>query len=694
MKQKKALPPLEAISTSPDIRHLNVQAQDRLIADIIYYYETIIGCMPGNVYWLDREGKTVGCNQNVLDMFGMQSIAEFRGLNFEEMGKIGNWSEEAIQSFKTDSLAVMESGIAKLNIEEPPIPHQDGRVIYFLTHRVPILDQQKQVTGLVGISIDITERKQMENALREALQKAEDANHAKSEFLENMRHDIRTPLTGITGLTEIIRDEIKDPALQTHLDALSESSQALLDLLNEILELVKLSSGESAITVTKFNLENRLKSIIELNRAKAAEKQLALNFDYDPALGKFLIGDDRRIHRLTLELITNAIVFTATGHVTLSATLAKQTNRDIVLKLAVSDTGIGIPAEKQEVIFQRFKRLTPSYKGTYQGAGLGLSIVKQFIDELDGELYINSEVNHGTTFTCLIPLKKPLLDTDEGAKADLPMPAPAAQKPLVKTSELIDEIKLVSHDDTYQVLLVEDNTIAAIAAKAVLVKNHCAVTLAVTGEEALALARTNPNFDLILMDIGLPDSSGDEIAIQIRRDTAHKTTPIIALTAHVGEENTERYHNAGMNMVLSKPFNQNKADTLIAAYLTIKKSTAQTATTIIDEEFALKQLQGDKHLLQDMFSLFLSTLPEERQLISNAYMAKDWTLVKALVHKMKSSASYCGAQSLVDACKNMEAAIKNNETEIYETCYQAFENELNQATQAITTLVQQKISNL
>ncbi|KTC66762.1 sensory histidine-kinase / response regulator [Legionella birminghamensis] len=254
------------------ITHRQNHSVEEILEKVIHYYETIIGCMPGNVYWLDKEGRAVGCNKNVLTMFGLDSIDEFKGLTFDGMQRIGRWSDTAAQSFKQDTLEVIVTGLPKLNIEEPPIPHSDGRIIHFLTHRVPLFDEKKEVIGVVGISIDITERKQLEIALKEAKERAESANQSKNEFLENMRHDIRTPLTGIVGFAELLKMDPDPRHVQEYADNLVASSHALLDLLDEVLEAIRVSSGEIPKLKKKFNLKDALENVIKLNCAKAAQK--------------------------------------------------------------------------------------------------------------------------------------------------------------------------------------------------------------------------------------------------------------------------------------------------------------------------------------------------------------------------------------------------------------------------------------
>ncbi|HXH55438.1 MAG TPA: PAS domain-containing sensor histidine kinase [Gammaproteobacteria bacterium] len=384
---------------------------EETIEKIIGYYESIIGCMPGNVYWLDKNLRMLGCNNNVLAMFGLNSSKEIKGLNFEEMGKIGRWSPETTQSLKADFLEVIRTGKAKANIEEPPIPHSDGGILYFLSSRVPLFDDNGFVVGIVGISIDITDRTKFEQ-FKIAKEAAELANNAKTEFLENMRHDIRTPLSGIIGFAELLRNETNPSKIKDYTTKLVESSTELLNFLNEILESVHITSGEIPLVYRQFNLKHILDSLSKLYQPKAHEKQLTLEFHCDEKISPYLIGDPTRIYRIILELLGNALKFTQQGKVNIYAKLAKKNEQNTVIQIEVEDTGPGIAAENQHEIFVRFKRFTPSSQGIYQGSGLGLSIVKQFIEDLQGEIYYDTKNTKGAKFICLIPLKEALLQKE------------------------------------------------------------------------------------------------------------------------------------------------------------------------------------------------------------------------------------------------------------------------------------------
>lgn len=416
MNNSSTLDPLKSLVNKIFEKYANILGKnqnlsiEKIIESIVNYYENVIGCMPGNVYWLDKNGDAVGCNKNVLQMFGFRSIEEFKGLTFEAMGKVGNWLPTTTQSFKMDTLEVIKTGQAKLNIEEPPILDSHGNILYFLTSRVPLFDDSGSVIGVVGISVDIKKLKETEIKLIEAKEKAETANKAKTEFLENMRHDIRTPLSGIVGFSELIKNE-KDPEkVKEYTIQLSESSSELLRYLNEILEAMNVGSGEIPILKKKFSFKKTVENAIKLHQTKANVKKLRLMHYVDEMIPQYLIGDHVRIYRIILELVVNALKFTSEGHISISASLAKKNERDIVVRLEVADTGLGIPPEKQQELFVRFKRLNPSYQGIYKGAGLGLSIIKQFIDDLQGEIYVESQPNQGSKFICLLPLRESLLD--------------------------------------------------------------------------------------------------------------------------------------------------------------------------------------------------------------------------------------------------------------------------------------------
>ena len=278
-----------------------------------------------------------------------------------------------------------------------------------MVSKLPILNQQGQAVGVVGYFSDITELKEKERELRIAKQQAEAANRAKSAFMANISHDIRTPLSGLVGFAEITATHLETAQERENLQYLVQSSNALLKLLNEVIEYSRLECGALPHSIIKFNLTELIDQVLALEKPSIAAKKLLLHVTIDRHIPVYLVGDAVRLHRILLNLVSNAIKFTAEGFVRLAAELTQQQGHELILKLTVQDSGMGIPADQQAQIFSRFVRLIPSYQGQYVGSGLGLTVVKQFIDDLHGEIYVDSQEQQGSTFTCIIPCRQALV---------------------------------------------------------------------------------------------------------------------------------------------------------------------------------------------------------------------------------------------------------------------------------------------
>ncbi|EDP45652.1 PAS domain-containing sensor histidine kinase [Rickettsiella grylli] len=316
---------------------------------------------------------------------------------------------------------VVEDGLKARFRENYRIIRSDGEMRWIIDRGFPVSDEMGKIIAITGVAVDVTKEKQQEEVLKKAKKQVEVANQAKTEFLENMRHDIRTPLSGIIGCAELLQSKTNDLTISEYANDLVKSSHALLDFHNNVLEGIQVATGEIPFVKKKFDLRQPLEEIINLNKSLAAEKQLILQFHYDERIPQYVMGDPVRVQRILLELLSNALTFTKKGQVTVNIALKKKESREVIVELSVSDTGMGIPKDKQEEIFIRFKRLTPSYKGIYKGLGLGLTTVKQFVDDLDGEIYVESELDHGATFTCFIPFQEPFV-MGETTIEEIPLP--------------------------------------------------------------------------------------------------------------------------------------------------------------------------------------------------------------------------------------------------------------------------------
>lgn len=643
-----------------ELTSYNEKAQETL--------ENIVANMPGHVYWKDKNGLYLGCNNRQARSIGFEYGSEIVGKTDFELP----WGANKAEEFRKNDLHILETGETIIVEEESQV---DGKSAIVLSQKSPIRNKQGEITGILGISLDISDRKKLESELKVAIKNAEAANQAKTEFLANMRHDIRTPLAGIVGFSELLKAESTEPQIKEYADNLVASSHALLHLMDEVLEAVRVSSGEIPLLKRKFSLIDTLDEVIALYQARAQEKNLKLSLDVATNLPRFVIGDKIRVHRIMLELVSNALNFTDKGYVRLQAELAKRANRDLVICLTVSDSGLGIPKDKQQEIYLQFKRLTPSYQGIYKGAGLGLYVVKQFIDELEGEIYVTSTPQKGTSFSCLIPLREPLLDDDSGIdnKLDLKIKTPQAPVPATQQTK-------------YRVLLVEDNTIAQKVVNSILTGLSCQVDLASFGMGALMLCEKN-DYDLVFMDIGLGEGiDGYDVANYIRKlPKPRNQVPIIALTAHASEENKQRCIEAGMDAVLTKPLMQAQAETMLKTFILGKNQKALTAIkrdlpekeeamfhleqySLFDSKQALKN-NGNLTALKELVRLFSTELPLDLMRMSKAYEAKDYATIENIAHKIKGGAVYVSAIRMKYACQYLERYWKTGQSQLIDRLY-------------------------
>lgn len=649
--------------------------------NIAYYLNGIIDAIPGCLYWKDCNGYYLGCNSLTAKLAGLSSPYDVIGKTDGEL-----WGEQAA-SLMTNDKEVITKG--KSIIVEEQLKTATGQWMHFTGVKMPLRDENNEIIGLIGNSLDITELKKTQAELKNSMELAEAANQAKTEFLANMRHDVRTPLSGIVGFSEILKQESHEPRIKEYADNLVASSHALLHLMDEVLEAVRVSSGEIPMLKRKFNISDTFNHIMALYAAKAHEKNLALTLTLDPELPNYVVGDKIRLHRIALELIGNALNFTDTGSVAVNVMLAKRENSRVIIKMTVTDTGMGIPKDKQQEIYLQFKRLMPSYQGIYKGAGLGLFVIKQFIDELNGEIYVSSEPLKGSCFTCLIPLQESLLDDDSGMDSDEDK---IIEKPYLSPLNQHQSISITEETNseaTTHVLVVEDNGIAQMAAKTLLTAMSCQVDTAANGMDALALCKKNI-YDLIFMDIGLGEGlDGYEVTHHIRSMPDTSNTPVIALTAHGGDENKQRCIEAGMDAVLTKPLTQAHAADMLATFIPARRAVPLVEKeptrrdlpdndaelfqlgqfALLDSEQALKNC-GNQETVVELLSMMLDTeMPRDLEILKQSFANKDYAAIEKLAHKIKGGAVYIGTTRMKYACQYVERYWKAGERELFDALY-------------------------
>ena len=346
----------------------------------------------GNLFWKDREGRYLGCNLAFAEVAGLKCPDDIIGLSDHDLFR-DFLGEEGIRRLVDVDQYVLTKEVEK-TVEETGIDI-NGNKAYFLTKKIPLRDQEGIVIGLIGNSIDITKQKQ--------------ADILKSAFIQNMEHDIRTPVSGIYGLTKDLFNRETDKAKKQALSLASEAAKELLDYCNGLLDFTKLEAEPKPVTEKPLHIHKLISSIVKLEKPAAGQKQLELSFNIAENFPKIVLSDEFRLRRILLNLIGNSLKFTQTGFININIRRATTlNNRYFVMELSVQDTGIGIPEDKQNLVYQKYVKVSPSNKGLYKGTGLGLSMVKQFVSELDGEIQLESELGKGSTFTLLIPVKQSL----------------------------------------------------------------------------------------------------------------------------------------------------------------------------------------------------------------------------------------------------------------------------------------------
>ncbi|MFA0114139.1 transporter substrate-binding domain-containing protein [Vibrio sp. 10N.261.46.E11] len=509
-------------------------------------------------------------------------------------------------------------------------------------------------------AFDISEMKYLNEQLAEEKERADLASQAKSEFLANMSHEIRTPMNAIIGLSYLAIGEISNPVARNYIEKVHRSGHSLLSIINDILDFSKIEAGQLVIDSIPFDPVTTFQDVIELMESKAAEKRLKLSMSIDPELNTPLIGDPLRLFQVILNLVGNAVKFTSRGHVILNVIHLESSESSVSMKVAVSDTGIGISEENRHKLFQAFSQADTTTTRKFGGTGLGLNISQKLVQAMGSEILVTSVLGEGSEFSFVLTL--PRSDAEELAH--------------FKSQEL----KLDYHIEFkgQKILLVEDNELNQDLALAFFKRANLNADLAENGEEAVTLAKNN-RYEMILMDLQMPVMDGFEATRLIRE--FNKEVPIIAMSANVFADAKQRAREAGVTDFLDKPIIIDKATSLISKYI-VPEVMVEGKAALLDEQakqleyltskpnsndaisvFSLQRFDQltlhDSELQNKLVEKFHSSAPSMMLDAFDNLAQDDWTTLERNLHTLKSMAVSIGGLQLADLMGELEDKAHN-----------------------------------
>jgi len=626
------------------------------------YARSLIEASLDPLVTISTEGKVTDMNQATVDMTGV-TRENLTGSDFFEYFTDPQKAREVYQEV-----------FAKGFVADYPLTIRDHKLTEVLFNGSVYKDEKGNVLGAVVVARDITEQKRIEKELTEAkifaelatliaeeaqnkaekatgiaetatktaenatgiaesaTRTAEDAVKAKQQFLSNMSHEIRTPMNAIIGFTKVVLKTDLTAKQKEYLTAIKMSGDALIVLINDILDLAKVDAGKMIFEKIPFRLAVSLSAMLHLFETKIQEKNLQLIKEYDTNIPEILLGDPVRLHQIILNLLSNAVKFTAKGKITISARLLSQDEEKVNIEFSVADTGIGIVKEKLNKIFENFQQASSGTSRLYGGTGLGLAIVKQLVESQGGSIRVSSKIDEGSLFSFVLEFQK--------TKAEAEIEA--------ATLELDTTIKHI------KVLVVEDMALNQLLMKTLLDDFGFEKDIAENGKIAIEKLQTT-SYDIILMDLQMPEMNGFE-ATEYIRNTMHSNIPIIALTADVTTVDLAKCRAVGMNDYIAKPVDEKLLFSKILG-LVKKPALSKYSEAIdneitdskkikcIDLEYLERRTKSNPTLMMEMISAYLEQTPTLINAMRKSFQNKDWDSLYATIHKMIPSFSIMGISS-------------------------------------------------
>jgi PAS domain S-box-containing protein len=681
--------------------------KDASITNLIETQNSIFNGVGHAVMFASPSGIIQRINQAGLDLIEYSEaevVGKMSVIDLHDFGEIVARSMELSKELNRPVVPGFETIIAKtdsshtMDANEWIYITKSGRKVPVWVSVTCIKNTEGIILGYFSAAEDYTVKKQVEQSLIEAKNLAEQAAQAKDSFLANMSHEIRTPLNAIIGFTELLAQNNLDPTLKDYVNNINTAGSNLLLIINDILDISKIESGQLVIESNPVNLKETLKHVYDLLKVNAQERNLEFNLLLDADMPEFVMGDKGRINQILMNLAGNALKFTEKGEVTISVKKLSETENTIKLRFSVKDTGIGIPENKTNTIFERFTQAEVSTTRRFGGTGLGLSIVKQLVELQNGEINVISKMGQGSDFYFTIDFKK-IVTLKKHSQDE-------------KVNKLSEPLKPLS------ILLCEDNELNQHLAKRVIEKFGFSLDIASNGKEGIDKVMKK-DYDLILMDLQMSVMDGHQTTIYIR-EVLKKDIPIIAMTAHslVGER--QKCIDIGMNEYVSKPFKQTDLLEKIQAVVRLKEESQPSEypterlkenevksinnllkTNIVmeaEKNASVQSLQidfsyidelsgGDEAFKDEIIKLFIQTMPENLEKLEEALKNRDPASAASLAHHMKSSLYMLKLEREVEFLAEIE---KNAKASVIEDMsidqFENFQMDINAVIRSLETM--------
>jgi PAS domain S-box-containing protein len=543
---------------------------------------------------------------------------------------------------------------------------KDGSFYWAYTSIVPFLNEG-EVNQYIVIQTDITDRKQLEEDLRQAKEEAIKNTKIKEDFLANMSHEIRTPMSGVLGFSRLLLQTSMNSTQRNYAQSIYGSAENLLVVVNDILDVSKIESGTFQLDEIEFDLRKRVEGSLSILRVDIHKKRLELIVEVDALIPRMVLGVPDRLSQILINLVGNAVKFTKYGSIHLTVKKIQES-----LFFEVVDTGIGIASDKLDAIFETFTQAESYTTREYGGTGLGLSISKKLVLLMGGEIGVKSILGKGSTFYFSLPFKA------------------AASSTAPKQVGYEEKFVLESHlGQSPRILVVEDNLVNQELALIYLNMLHCNCDLANNGEEAL-VKLSQQSYDLILMDIQMPKMDGITATLEIRK--TNKTTPIVAMSAHALSKEKEKCFKIGMNDYIAKPFKIEALQEIIMKHTPDILSSSQTTVVLEGNDsintaevtkkpfaehfgYLLEVTDGNQEFAQELLLLFKEEVSKFCINMDLAFESNDRSMVRNNLHKIKPNLELLHLDEWYQVCDEISTLLETNtSTQVLEKKYQTIKN--------------------